>query len=475
MDKAPLHDINFFTTYKCNSRCGNCHIWKGSLVPPSTTEMDDRALERLFADPLFGQCSGTGLAGGEPTIAPFAWRLLERLPENKQVTVTTNALTSGRLVEFFRQRQDPGRFTVQLSLDGIGETNDRIRGVAGAYQKTMALLAEVEKLGIRRLLSFTVNASNFDQLLSCYELACCHGAEFSARIAYSGGAYSNKDSSGAYFLDDDALGHIDEQLADVISREIEKDGAYPAKLIFFKKMTDYYRGKLSDIPCFAMQSGMVVDLYGNVFPNCPVMMKPIGNLNEAGLSEIWQSEKAEKMRGLIADFACGGCWNDCQVITNIALNRDFFEEEYAELKKTACNIEALSIPLVLDFNRGETSLLLVGWYGLEGDRDFCYRWTGQRFSFLVPGGVSAIELFAMAPDNLTGEQRKLEVFLDGERKLCLVLETGEWKKYLLEFQAPLTGVTRCQLRLNSYYCPMESGHGNDLRRLGVAVNKIVFS
>jgi len=81
----------------------------------------------------------------------------------------------------------------------------------------------------------------------------------------------------------------------------------------------------------------------------------------------------------------------------------------------------------------------------------------------------------MAPDNCNGEERKIEVFVEGERESVLTLEVGEWKKYTISLQTNLTQATVCRLKLSGYYCPMESGQGHDSRRLGVAVNKVVFS
>ncbi len=475
MDNVQLQDINFFTTYKCNSRCKNCHIWKGKLVPPSRVEMDEACLNRLFADPLFVKCGGIGLAGGEPTIAPFTWQLLDLLPTDKQVTITTNALNSSKLVDFLRNCEDRDRYTVQLSLDGIGDENDHIRGVKGGYQKTLDLLKEAEKLGVKRLLSFTINQLNLHQLVDCYELAQTHGAEFSTRMAYTGGAYSNSENQDVYRFEQDALQRLEQDLDDIIARETTAPSHYPAKVVFLKKIVDYYKGEQADLPCYAMESGMVIDLYGNVFPNCPVMMNPIGNLHEAGLQEIWQSDRAEQIRSDIAKFTCGGCWNDCQVITNISYDRNFLEEQYSKIKVAACKIDALSVPAVLDFNSSDSSLLLTGWYGPEGDADFRYRWTEQQFSFLIPPGTSSLELFAMAPDNLDGKERKLDVFVEGERESGVTFKVGEWEKYTISLQTTLTQAAVCRLRLSSYYCPKELGKGNDLRRLGAAVNKIIFS
>ena len=140
---------------------------------------------------------------------------------------------------------------------------------------------------------------------------------------------------------------------------------------------------------------MVIDLYGNVFPNCPVLMKPIGSLQKERLSEIWKGEKALKMREVIDAFRCGGCWNDCQVITNIATNKKFLKKEYEELK--IAFLRGKSIPDVIDFNQENCFLLLNGWYKPEGNSQFRFCWTEPEFSILIPEGTVALEIFALLP------------------------------------------------------------------------------
>ncbi|MBU0673197.1 MAG: radical SAM protein [Proteobacteria bacterium] len=476
METQTPPDINFFTTYRCNSRCRNCGIWQGKLQPPSHEKMDTAILERLMNDPIFIRCSGVGLAGGEPTIAPLTWQLLDILPPDKHVTITTNALNSDKLVDSLRSRNNRDRFTVQLSLDGIGAVNDEVRGIEGAYLKTLKLLLDLEELGIRRLISFTVNRLNTDQLLACYDLAEKHGALFSTRLAYSGGAYSNEDNQAMYQIDHEHLSAIDRQLETILTREIKKPNHSPAQLVFWRKMTEYARGNQRDLPCQALHSGMVIDLYGNVFPNCPVMMRPIGNLHQTRLSEIWQSPEAEKARETIRQLACGGCWNDCQVVTNIAMEEDFLEREYTILKSATVRLEGGILPREIDFNSGNDKLLLNGWFSLEGQDEFHFRWTGPRFSLIVPNTSSTVRFFAMFPElpnNL--ETRKIEISVGDDSCGNLITNgVGEWREYSFTLPRPAKKGEIVRFHLNNFFCPAESGQGPDFRRLGAAIRTLAF-
>jgi len=438
--------------------------------------MGTAVLQRLLCDPIFVQCQGIGLAGGEPTIAPLSWQLLDMLPPDKLVTITTNALTSERLVDYLRSATNRNRFTVQLSLDGIGPVNDTVRGVAGAYNKTLDLLLKLEALEVRRLISFTINQLNTDQLLACYELAETHGALFSMRLAYSGGAYSNQDNYDIHQLDKNSLTTIDRQVQTILDREIVKPYHFPAQLVFWRRMTDYARGEQKNLPCKALHSGVVIDPYGNVFPNCPVMMQPIGNLHDFDLTEIWHSAAAEKARDSISRLTCGGCWNDCQVVNNIATAEAFLEHEYTLLQLNAILKEGGCRPRKIDFNFADSAPILSGWFGLDGPNDFRFRWTGPRFSLLAPDTTSTVLFWAMFPELPSSEEPQTVGVLVGKASNDIKISgAGQWREYRFTLPQPAMAGDIVHFTLSSSFCPAAGGRSKDFRQLGMAIHMIEFA
>ena len=473
MGQNSLNAINFFTTYRCNSRCLNCFIWKSSKDAANKKELGLDKIDKLFSDPLFVQCPSIGLAGGEPTISPFFWTLLEMLPGNKRITITTNALNSSRLVDFLSRSRNKEGYFIQVSLDGLEEVNDQIRGIKGAYRKTIALLQKLQDLDIERLVSFTINRINYHQLKDCYELATSYGAEFSSRLAHCGGAYFNKQNKDFYAFDKKQLEALDRSIDYIIFQELVKPDHSPARLIFMKKMTDYYRGIQKDVPCLALKTGLVIDLYGDVFPNCPAIMKSMGNLQEESLSDIWKGEKAVELRKEIDVLKCGGCWNDCQVVTNIAADEDFTAREYEKLK--VAFFKGRSIPDSVDFGQDDSLLLLGGWHYLEGNSLFGFRWTEQEFSILLPPGTTSVEIFGMLPPFRKSDSPiTMDLTTARERIASLSLSGSEWRNFSISLEKPLKELTPCEFKLNRYYCPREEGTGEDGRKLGLAVNKISF-
>ena len=467
-------EINFFTTYSCNSRCLNCFIWKEQELAPTREELDSEEINKLFSDSLFVRCTTLGLAGGEPTISPFFWKLLGRLPEDKRIAITTNALNSKELVDFLSRSQNNKGRVIQVSVDGLEEVNDRVRGIKGAYRKATALLEQLQELDVERLVSFTINRLNYHQVKDCYELANHYGAEFSTRLAYCGGAYSNRQKHRLYEFNHKELEVLDRLLESIVFQELQRPGHYPPKVIFISKIIDYYRGVQQDLPCKALETGMVIDLYGDVFPNCPAIMKPIGNLKQEKLSDIWAGKRADEVRKEIDALKCGGCWNDCQMVNNIALDKDFVDREYEKLK--IAFLRGRPVPDIIDFDRNEFSLLLNGWFALEGDAGFRLRWSEQEFSILSPQGTRSLEIFGMLPKPNTHSYTPgtLDVVVDNERTASITLVESQWKNYSITLIRPVEDLTPIRFKLSRYYCPREEGKSNDGRKLGMAVNRISF-
>ena len=474
MEQNSLNEINFFTTYRCNSRCLNCCIWQERGVASNREELRLEEINKLFSDPLFVGCANLGLAGGEPTISPFFWKLLGMLPDDKRIGITTNALNSKGLVDFLSRSADNKRsYVIQVSVDGLEEVNDQIRGTKGAYRKTIALIEELQKLDVERLVSFTINRLNYHQLSDCYELANHYGAEFSTRLAHLGGAYANKANRSLYEFNQRELEVVDRLLEAIVFQELQKPGHYRPKVVFISKITDYYRGIQQDLPCKALETGMAIDLYGDVFPNCPAIMKPIGNLKQEKLTDIWKGTRADEVRKQIDALKCGGCWNDCQMVNNIASDKDFVEREYEKLK--IAFLKGRSVPDNIDFDRNESSLLLSGWFELAGDAGFRLRWTEQEFSIFIPPGTTAIEIFGMLPSFRESDSPIIMDLTTYRKRIgSLAISDSEWRNYSISLEEPIKDLTPCKFKLSRYYCPRKEGKSNDGRKLGMAVNKISF-
>jgi len=424
------------------------------------------------------QSCNIGLAGGEPTIAPFFWKLLKIIPKDKPITITTNGLTNQKLLDYLKQQKDRERFLVQVSIDGLEKINDSIRGKKGAFKNAVFLLKQLHHLNIKSLLSFTINSLNMHQIKDCFNLSETYNAKFSTRLAHLGGAYKNETNHSLFSFNHEDLNHIDLQLNDIIKQCLNKDDYSPSLLVFWKNIVPYYRNneKQVQIPCRAIESGFVIDLYGNIFPNCPVLMKqPIGNIQDQSLQNVFNSPIALKVKKNIKAFKCKGCWNDCQVVDNIVKEKNFLEKEYAKIKIDNYLIRN-NYSFLADFNQNQDStFLLNGWYPLEGNKNFQYRWTEQEFSIIIPPKTKTIEFYGAMPKALLlSGYKNIYLNIDNFPTMSQIIKTSKWHTFYFILKERVIDLTFGKFRLEGYFCPAIEGQSLDYRKLGIAIQKILY-
>ncbi len=145
--------IAFLLTERCNSRCVHCDIWqnRGREDGPSPEEWKAALLDiRRWLGPAH-----VCLTGGEALLKPFTVDLVRY---GGELGLFIELLTHGywenqqRIEEVALAR--PWRVT--LSLDGIGETHDLVRGRAGFFEKTARTIETLKRMRAQHRLGFSI-------------------------------------------------------------------------------------------------------------------------------------------------------------------------------------------------------------------------------------------------------------------------------------------------------------------------------
>lgn len=167
--RAPLQTVLFITD-KCNLRCKHCSVY-------GSAGYKQRRFEDIVADMRYSYDQGSrfiDLEGGEPTL----WREKKDGREIGEEYYTINDLIDKALeIGFFsvtvttNAQQDFSWIRPQsiwVSMDGIGEYHDRIRG-----EGTFARLEEnIRKSGFKHIcVNMVVNALNYESLDAAMEYA----------------------------------------------------------------------------------------------------------------------------------------------------------------------------------------------------------------------------------------------------------------------------------------------------------------
>src|SRR5438132_2223927 len=131
----PVRALSLAVAQKCNLGCSYCYAQGGSFGGPAKGMPLDtalRAVEMLFRGARPGERVNLAFMGGEPLVARDVIRgateRAEQLSIERRIPIGFSITTNGTLItpddgDFFELHG----FAVTVSVDGVGETHDRLR------------------------------------------------------------------------------------------------------------------------------------------------------------------------------------------------------------------------------------------------------------------------------------------------------------------------------------------------------------
>jgi MoaA/NifB/PqqE/SkfB family radical SAM enzyme len=279
-------------TYRCNSRCEMCHIWKH----PSKKDEEIRP-EDLITLP---QMVRLNVTGGEPFLRDDLGDILDVVKTKaKRVVISSNGFLTKKTLEVMNRHRDVG---IRVSIDGTEATHDRIRGVDGAYGKAMRTVNGLKELGIKDLgIAVTVSDRNAQDLVPLYRLAKEGCLELATAILHNAYYFQKEDN----VIQDKA--HVEAELNNLIDEFLKSP--HPKDWFrgyFTQGIIDHMYDRQRAMKCTMATDSFYVDPYGDVRP-CNVMDYPFGNIREKAFQQIWTSPEAEEARRRV-DMCTRNCW-----------------------------------------------------------------------------------------------------------------------------------------------------------------------
>jgi len=301
------------TTLRCNMRCQHCgsvagDAREGELDPEEALDLS-RQLVAMGTENII-------LSGGETLMrddwADIAGCLLEL---GAQVGIITNgiALDSDQVLATMQQlhQRSGGTFGLGISLDGVEQAHESIRGIKGSFKRTVRAMERARDAGLRVFVLTTVHRQNFDDLPKLRDLI--FELEPFAWQFQTVNVYGRMKDRRDWLLTEEQYVGLAEFLAENRRLRPERPRTDPADCVGY--FTDMER-QLRDSPWAGCQAGIRVlgiESNGNI-KGCLSLLDPVfveGNVRETSLEEIWDGAGAfaynreftpEKLEGL-----CAGC------------------------------------------------------------------------------------------------------------------------------------------------------------------------
>ncbi len=290
MKKATIKDIVLAVTYRCNSRCRMCSIWK---INDHSDEISPDVLKNLPLD-----LETLNLSGGEPFLRADLSEMIKiakKTCPNISITISSNGFATDLIIERMKEILKIDRnISVAISIDGIGEKHNEIRGIPGGFDRAINTVKRLKEMGVKKLrLAFTAADYNFQELPAVYQLSRELGVEMTLAAVHSSDNYFGQEN------------HIvkNEQIASQLEWLTRKElsSLRPKNWLraYFTYGLQYFVEKgMRILPDYSGELNCFIDPRGNIYP-CDVSTIVIGNLKK-GFDLI--DEK---------DYVCQHSWMIC--------------------------------------------------------------------------------------------------------------------------------------------------------------------
>ncbi len=290
-------DASIILTYRCPMRCQMCNIWK---YP--TNRSEEIQAKDLTSLP---KLKFINLTGGEPFIREDLDTIVEECYNHTdRIVISTSGWFEDRVIELAKKFPNIG---IRISIEGLSEKNDELRGHDGGFDKGLRTLLSLKKMGVKDIgFGCTVSNHNSKDMLSLYQLSLSMGMEF-ATAAFHNSYYFHKE--------DNLISNKEEVCNDfrqLIEWQLEENNPKSWFRAWFNMgLINYIEGGRRMLPCEAGSANFFIDPWGEVYP-CNGMEDKfwklsMGNIHQHSFNEIWESEQAAIVREKVRNCP-KNCW-----------------------------------------------------------------------------------------------------------------------------------------------------------------------
>jgi uncharacterized protein len=323
-EAPPLRALSLAVAQKCNLGCTYCYAQGGEFGGPAK-QMERatacKAVDALFHDARAGERVSLSFLGGEPLLArevihaATAHAVARSAATGVEVrfAITTNG-TNLREDDgdFFEQHE----FAVTISLDGVGETHDRLRSDRagrGSYDRILAnvspLLARQKRMQVSARVTVTPQNLRLRETLDAFIALGFHSVGFSPLL---------RSPTGREEL---SSGELEVMLAQMIDcgeefeRRLLRDERYPF-VNLVNALQEIHRGTHRPYPCGAGAGYLGVSADGDLSAchrfvgDADGAMGHVATGVDRKAQRIWLSERhvhrQEPCNSCWARYLCGG-------------------------------------------------------------------------------------------------------------------------------------------------------------------------
>ena len=305
----PLN-LTLSVTYKCNSRCLTCNIYK-----KKSDELDLDEWQQVFHS-LGKAPFWVTISGGEPFLRedlPALVKSLYDICRPSIINIPTNGLLTHSIpgfVDEIARHCAKGQIVINLSVDELETRHDDIRGVQDNFAKVMETFNELKKLKLNNLtIGFhtVISRFNVNRIADIYRYLLAFDPDSyvteiaEAREELRTVASDIAPSYGEYVEAVDFL--IRALKKEIFNRVGKITRAFRAE--YYEMVKQILKEKRPVIPCYAGFASAQITPDGDVWACC-TRAESMGNVKHTGydFKRVWFSKKADQLRESIKKDHC---------------------------------------------------------------------------------------------------------------------------------------------------------------------------
>lgn len=299
--------VFFEVTKKCNLRCGHCFNASGEKY---TNELKlDEIIDLIDQFAKAGVFS-VKITGGEPFCRSDIMDILSYL-DTKSINYIVYSNGTCISYENIRKLKSlTNMLKIRISVDGIYNTNDSIRGV-GSFEKAMDTVKTLCANDIPCEINYTITKSNYLQLSELEKYLFVNKINCKINIGLVKIAGRAKSGAEEYYFTEENIG---DAMA-CIKQQLQKSTHVKP---FYLLEPVYYKIFGNSFGCPAGRLTTTIKYNGDIYP-CGLLSEYLhflcGNIRKDKFQVIWNNSKMDVFRNLPPNSACVVCKNYLKTCT----------------------------------------------------------------------------------------------------------------------------------------------------------------
>ncbi len=301
----PPSNVLFIVGRKCNSRCIMCDIWKSK----ENKEESLGQIKKIINEAYSLGVKNITFTGGEPFLRKDIFKIINYASKKG---LNTTIVTNGTLLNknLIKQILKSGLNSIYFSIDGTKAVNDKIRGKEGMFGKAignMRNLLEIKNRKLRVSVISVLMNQNLEDILDLIALVKkMHVDSFVMQPIHpyeSESAFNITSDKSNLLIPKSKYKKIDRTIDKLVELKKENLEFIENSVTYLELARRFLKNEALRFKCFAGFSFCGIDAKGDVY-SC-LYQKPVGNVFDSSLKEIWNSKTYNKKRDKMK--SCSKC------------------------------------------------------------------------------------------------------------------------------------------------------------------------